>query len=135
VDALKNKSFSEYAPSLNGAPIIYGLVASFVTALVSILITTLVMGWTSVAEAKLSTITYVLNMVAVVVGSMMAARQAGNKGWYYGGITGLAYAVLITALGLLMVQGPVFNANNLFQTVLMGLIGAFGGMIGVNLKK
>jgi putative membrane protein (TIGR04086 family) len=132
---MKNKSFSEYAPNFSGSPVIYGLVASFVTALISILITTLVLGWSSVTEAKLSTITYVLNMVAVVIGSMLSARQAGNRGWYYGGLTGLCYAVLITLLGLLMVQGPVFNLNNLFQSILMGLIGAFGGMIGVNLKK
>src|SRR6476469_5047557 len=102
---MKTKPLAEYAPNLGGMPVLYGLVASFVTALVSILITTLVMGWTSVAEAKLSTITYVLNMAAVVIGSVLSAKQAGNRGWYYGGLTGLCYAVLITLLGLLMVTG------------------------------
>lgn len=126
---------AEFAPNFSGAPVLYGLVASFVTAFVAILITTLIMGWTSVAEANLSAITYVLNMVAVVVGSVLAARQAGVKGWYYGGLTGLAYAVLITLLGVMMAAGPVFNLNNLFQTILMGLVGGFGGMIGVNLKR
>ena len=132
---MSKKQFADYAPQFGGAPVVYGLIASFITAVVCILITTLIMGWTSLEEAKLSTITYVLNMVAVVVGSMLSAKQAGNKGWYYGGLTGLSYAVLITLLGLMMVTGPVFNANNLFQTLLMGLIGGFGGMIGVNLRK
>ncbi|MBL0387478.1 TIGR04086 family membrane protein [Tumebacillus sp. ITR2] len=132
---MKNNPLSDYAPNFGGTPVLYGLVAAFGTAIISILITTLLMGWTSIAEARLSGITYVLNMVAVVVGSLFAARQAGTRGWYYGALTGLSYAVLITLLGLLMVDGPLFNLNNLFQTVLMGLIGAFGGMIGVNLRK
>ncbi|HEU4964312.1 MAG TPA: TIGR04086 family membrane protein [Bacilli bacterium] len=126
---------AEFAPNLGGAPVVYGLVASFVTAFVSILITALIMGWTSVAEANLSTITYVLNMVSVIVGSLLAARQAGNKGWYYGGMTGLAYAILITFLGVLMAADAVFNLNSLVQLILMGLVGGFGGMIGVNLKR
>lgn len=132
---MKNKALTEYAPNLGGMPVLYGLVASCVTALVSILITTLVMGWTSIAEASLPTITYVLNMASVVIGSLLAARQAGNRGWYYGGLTGLCYAVLITMLGMLMVAGQAFNMNTLVQTVLMGLVGGFGGMIGVNLRK
>jgi len=132
---MKSNPLGEYAPNFRGTPVLYGLVASFVTALISILITTLVMGWSSVAEAKLGTITYVLNMAAVVVGSFIAARSAGNKGWYYGGLTGLLYAVLITLLGLLMVATAEFNMNNLIQVILMGLVGAFGGMIGVNLRK
>ncbi|PWK08976.1 TIGR04086 family membrane protein [Tumebacillus permanentifrigoris] len=132
---MKNNLFTDYTPNFGGTPVLYGLVAAFSTALISILVTTLLLGWTSIAEARLSSITYVLNMVAVVVGSMLAARHAGTKGWYYGALTGLCYAVLITLLGLLMVSGPLFNLNNLFQTILMGLIGAFGGMIGVNLRK
>ena len=132
---MKNKSLSEYAPNFRGTPVLYGIVAALVTAFILILLTTLVMGWTSISEAKLSTITYVMNMIAAVVGSMIAAREAGQRGWYYGGLTGLAYAVLITLLGLLMVQGPIFNLNNLFHTILLGLIGGFGGMIGVNLRK
>jgi putative membrane protein (TIGR04086 family) len=132
---MKSKPLADYAPNFGGMPVLYGLVASFITAFVSILITTFVMGWTSVAEANLSSITYVLNMISVLVGSMLAARQAGSRGWYYGGLTGLSYAVLITLLGLLVVTGPMFNMNTLFQDILMALVGGFGGMIGVNLRK
>lgn len=132
---MKNNPLSDYTPNFGSMPVLYGLVAAFGTAFVAILLTTLLMGWTSIAEARLSGITYVLNMVAVVVGSVMSARSAGTKGWYYGALTGLCYAVLITLLGLLMVSGPLFNLNNLVSTVLMALIGAFGGMIGVNLRK
>lgn len=132
---MKNKTLSEYAPHFRGAPVLYGIVAALVTAFILILLTTFVMGWTSIPEAKLGAITYVMNMIAALVGSMMAAREARQRGWYYGGLTGLAYAVLVTLLGLLMVQGPIFNLNSLFHTILLGLIGGFGGMIGVNLRK
>jgi putative membrane protein (TIGR04086 family) len=131
---LKSKPLAEYA-SFRGTPVLYGLIASFITAFVCILVTTLVIGWTSVNEASLGTITYVLNMLSVLVGSILAARQAGSKGWYYGGLTGLLYALLITLLGLLAVQGPSFTLNHLLQDIIMALVGGFGGMIGVNLKR
>ena len=132
---MKNKTLSEYAPHFRGTPVLYGIVAALVTAFILILLTTFVMGWTMIPEANLGKITYVMNMIAALVGSMMAARSAGQRGWYYGGLTGLAYAVLVTLLGLLMVRGPLFNLNSLFNTILLGLIGGFGGMIGVNLRK
>lgn len=132
---MKSNPLAEYAPNFGGMPVLYGLIASFITAFASILITTFVMGWTSVAEANLSSITYVLNMVSVLVGSLLAARQAGNRGWYYGGLTGLSYAVIVTLLGLVVVSGPAFSMNTVFQDLLMMLVGAFGGMIGVNLRK
>ncbi|MFD2169359.1 TIGR04086 family membrane protein [Tumebacillus lipolyticus] len=132
---MKSKPLADYAPNFGGMPVLYGLVASFITAFISILLTTFVMGWTSVAEANLSSITYVLNMISVLVGSMMAAKQAGNRGWYYGGLTGLCYAILITLLGLIVVSGPAFSFNTIVQDILMALVGGFGGMIGVNLRK
>ncbi|ASS74628.1 TIGR04086 family membrane protein [Tumebacillus algifaecis] len=132
---MKSNPLADYAPNFGGMPVLYGLIASFITAFVSILITTFIMGWTSVAEANLSSITYVLNMLSVLVGSLLAARQAGNRGWYYGGLTGLCYAVLITLLGLVVVSDSVFNLNTLFQNTIMALVGGFGGMIGVNLRK
>jgi len=128
-------SFGEYATSFRGTPILTGLIASFVAAFVSIAVTAIVIGWSSIPESSLPSITYVLNMVSVLIGALLSARQAGNKGWYYGGLTGVLYAVLITMLGLLMVTESAFRMNDLVQILLMGGVGAFGGMIGVNLRK
>src|SRR3569833_1394431 len=105
---MKNKPLSEYAPHFRGTPVLYGIVAALVPAFILILLTTFVMGWTMIPEAKLGSITYVMNMIAALVGSMMAARAAGQRGWYYGGLTGLTYAVFVSLFGLLLVFGLLF---------------------------
>jgi putative membrane protein (TIGR04086 family) len=129
---MNGKSLSDIAPRLGGAPILRGLLTALVFAFISILLTSMIVTWTFVAEARLPTITYLINMLASLVGAFVAARIAGEKGWYYGGITALAYSVTITVIGL-FVASVSFTLYNVVQIALMALVGMFGGMIGVNM--
>ncbi|GIM47218.1 hypothetical protein DNHGIG_27670 [Collibacillus ludicampi] len=128
---MNGKPLSDITPRLGGAPILRGLLTALVFAFICILLTSMIVTWTSMAEARLPTITYIINMLASLIGAFVSARIAGEKGWYYGGITALAYSVIITVIGLL-VASVSFTLYNVVQIALMSLIGMFGGMIGVN---
>lgn len=130
---MKGKQLSHFAPHISGRPVLQGLVYAFAVAIAAIILAAMLITWTSIPEAKLPVITYIINLVSVLTGSFVAARRAGEKGWYYGGITGLFYTVFITILGLLLVSAS-FTLHNLLQIVLLSAIGSLGGMIGVNVR-
>jgi putative membrane protein (TIGR04086 family) len=127
---MNGKSLSDFAPRL-GSPILRGMLTSLVFAFICILVTSMIVTWTSLSESSLPTITYLINMVASLLGAFVSARKAGEKGWYFGGITALAYAVTITVIGL-VVASVSFSLYHVVQIALMSLVGIFGGMIGVN---
>ncbi|GAX91466.1 TIGR04086 family membrane protein [Effusibacillus lacus] len=131
---MKGKSLSDMAPRLGGTPVLYGLIYAFAVAFSALLLVSIVLTWTSIPETKLPVMTYVINLAAVLTGSFAAARRTGEKGWYYGGLTGLFYSVAITILGLLIVSAS-FTLHNLVQITLLSAIGALGGVVGVNIRR
>ncbi len=79
-----------------------------------------------------------LSMIAVTFGALVAgfasARLAGEKGLLYGTVSGLLLLVLTTAVGWLLVPDGV--GSLLWVRVLLMLGGgAFGGILGVNVKR
>lgn len=128
---MNGKPLADFAPRL-GAPILKGLTVSLIFAFVCILFTSMLVTWTSMMEARLPLITYLINIMSSLIGAFVAARKAGHKGWYYGGLTALIYSVTITGIGLLVATVFSFTLYNVLQILLMTLIGGFGGMIGVN---
>jgi putative membrane protein (TIGR04086 family) len=133
VPAMKWKTPMENTPRRDqGVPVLYGLIASLLTALLCIFVAASIVAWTPVSELQLPYITYTINVVAVLVGALLAARRGGQRGWYYGGLTGGIYALMIHGIGLLFL-GSALSAAMIVQVIVLALIGAFGGMIGVNL--
>lgn len=55
------------------------------------------------------------------------------KGWYYGGMTGLIYGLIILAARFLAFDLPL-NVVSLYLLAGMFLIAALGGIIGVNMQ-
>lgn len=130
---MKGKQLGNIAPHIGGAPVLQGLIYAFTVAIVAVVLAAMIVTWTSMPEAKLPVVTYGINLISVLTGSFMAARRAGEKGWYYGGLTGLFYTISVTILGLLLVSAS-FTLHNLFQIALLSVIGSLGGVIGVNVK-
>lgn len=128
---MKGKSLSDMTPRLGGIPVLQGLIYAFAVAFGAILLASVLVTWTSVPEAKLPVITYIINLAAVLTGSFVAARRSKEKGWYYGGLTGLFYSLAITILGLMLVSAS-FTLHNVVQIAILTAVGGLGGVLGVN---
>ncbi|BCJ88130.1 TIGR04086 family membrane protein [Effusibacillus dendaii] len=128
---MKGKSISDIAPRFGGTPILTGLLYALIIAFGAVILSAMTITWTAIPESKLPVITYIINVAAALIGSFTAARKAGERGWYYGGITGLIYSVLITILGLMLVSAA-FTLHNVVQIAILSAIGGLGGVIGVN---
>lgn len=130
---MKGKSLSNIAPHIGGAPVLQGLIYAFAVAIVAVILAAMVVTWTSLPEAKLPFVMYIVNLASVLTGAFVSARRAGERGWYFGGLTGLFYSISVTILGLLLVSAS-FTLHNLFQIALLAVIGSLGGVVGVNMR-
>lgn len=128
---MKGKSIGDMAPRFGGTPVLQGLIYAFAVAVSALILASLLVTWTSVSESALPTITYIVNLAATLTGAFAAARRARERGWYYGGLTGLLYSLLITILGFIIMSAS-FSLATLVQIAILSVIGGLGGVIGVN---
>ncbi len=118
----------------NSASIVTGLLFTFGLVLIGSLVTALLISFTDLRENTLPYFSYAINMIGLLIGGMVTGRRCGSRGWYYGGLTGLAYFAFVLLVGFLGFDAPLELATLLY---LLGafVIGAAGGVIGVNMSR
>ena len=132
---MKHKLWRDLRSDMNGSPLVLGVVAAFITSLLATLVMSAVYTWTDVPETTLPYTAYTINAISVLVGSILAARSAGARGWYYGGASALLFSAALAVVGSLVDLSAAFQGETIVRIILLALIGAFGGMVGVNLRR
>ncbi len=127
--------WTDLKTDFHGSPLILGIIVAFVTSLMCTLVMAGIYTWSSFSEGTLPYAAYTINAISALIGAMTAARNAGTRGWYYGGITALLFSAMLAIVGSLVDMSAAFQMQTLVRIALLGLIGAFGGTIGVNLKR
>lgn len=117
-----------------GKPILTGLMYTLVMVLASAFIFALLLYFTSLSDSHLPLISYIITGTSLTVGGFVSGKKAGAKGWYYGGVTGAIYGVLLAIIGFLAFNAA-FTLRDLSLAVLSFLFGALGGILGVNSRK
>ena len=116
-------------------PIFYGTTWALFTAVILTLLVSFWAHFRTLSPAHIVVFAYVVHCVSVLIGSLAASRSARERGWYYGGLTGLVYAVIMVGIGIAVDNTFSMDPSGLFRVLLMVLIGAFGGIIGVNTRS
>lgn len=118
--------------TLRRFPIVYGFSWSLFLAVLGTLLVSLWAHFANLSDTHVTIAAYIVHCVAVLFGAIGASRCAKERGWYYGGLTGLLYAVVMVLIGVVVYNTFTFDASGLFRVLVMALIGAFGGIIGIN---
>lgn len=118
------------SPRIN-SPLLTGLLVSFTIVLLGSVITALLLRFTATPESSLPSFTYSINGLALLVGGWFAGRKAKQRGWLYGGLTGILYVGIILLIGFLAFDTAMRVQPLLFILCATGL-GAIGGIFGVN---
>lgn len=116
------------------SPIFSGLLYSLTVMTLGTLITSLLLLVTSTQESSLTTITSIIHGISLFVGGWVSGKRAGSRGWYYGGLLGILYSILIFIVGFLALDSG-FSLQFLKLIALSFASGAVGGMLGVNSRK
>ncbi|MBC8080981.1 MAG: TIGR04086 family membrane protein [Gorillibacterium sp.] len=127
-----NMEHSEKTPL--AAPILGGMIWAFGMMAIGALILSLMLALTDQKESSLPSATYVIHALSAVIGGMVAGKKSGARGWYAGGATGILYAALLFLIGFLGFD-RAFQLQSLLFVAAAFAVGAFGGIIGVNMKK
>ncbi|WP_339063904.1 TIGR04086 family membrane protein [Tepidibacillus marianensis] len=112
-------------------PILAGLVYTFSIAILSSIILTLLLYFTSLSEQSLPLLIYITTAISLLTGGFKTGKLAATRGWYFGGITGAIYGLVLTLIWFLGFNLG-FQLRLLAIILLSFLFGSLGGMFGVN---
>jgi putative membrane protein (TIGR04086 family) len=111
-----------------------GLLYSFISMGIITIMVSLFLLLTSMKEESLSVLIYFIHGISLMIGGFVTGKRIEKKGWYYGGLTGVIYSLIILLVGFLGFDASM-NLITLSIFILSFSSGALGGIIGVNSKK
>lgn len=129
INAMKNVPKAHMA-----SPLLSGILYASIWLAMGALLMSMLLRWGSMQENELPTYSLVVHGCSALAGGFVSGRRARQRGWYYGGMLGIAYAVLILLVSFLA-SNTGFSGKTLTMFVETLLCGSFGGMIGVNTKR
>ncbi|MBD2870424.1 TIGR04086 family membrane protein [Paenibacillus arenilitoris] len=121
-------------PPLIASPLLAGVLFSIVWLAAGALLLSLLLHFTDMKESSLPSSAFLVHSFAALAGGFTAGKRSEKKGWYHGSILGLLYGVMIMIVSFLAQNASLTWHSALLLGAAL-LAGAFGGMIGVNLKK
>lgn len=116
------------------SPILTGLVYAVICMAVGALTLSLILTMTSMEEKNLPAYVNLVHGLSVLIGGYAGGKKTGQKGWYAGGLLGILYCVIIYIVGFLGLDASL-SLQTLFVFIGAFLVGALGGILGVNAKK
>ncbi len=116
------------------SPVIAGLTYAMLVAGTATILCSLLLAVTSLREQSMPVYVYVIHALSVFIGGFITARRSGEKGWMRGGYLGLLYGLIVFLVSYLG-----FHVEPALRTLMFliscFIIGAFGGMLGVNVRR
>ena len=112
----------------------YGLLMILVLVTSMSLILSLLLQFTDLTTDMLTWLFYATAFIALFIGGFIAGGKGKEKGWILGGLTGIAYTMLIFLIQYLGYNDP-FDAKQWLFHLMFLLIAMFGGIFGVNLRS
>ena len=79
------------------------------------------------------TLFMLLFLFALLIGTIVAVKTYGSKGWIIGLSVGCIFYISLYLIGILFGAEATLTGYDFIKFVLCILIGAFSGMLGVNL--
>ncbi|MNJ63475.1 hypothetical protein D3C77_593790 [compost metagenome] len=87
-----------------------------------------------IEESDLHSYIYIVHSLSALFGGLVSGKRAGRKGLYQGAITGFFYGVLLFMISFLALDSSL-SWSDLSLLLPALIIGALGGVLGVNLHR
>jgi putative membrane protein (TIGR04086 family) len=116
------------------SPMLSGLLYAAIWLAIGALVLSVLLRWGNMEENALPLYSLIVHGAAALAGGFVSGRRSGQRGWYYGGLLGLIYGVLVLLIGFLAANAAI-SPRTLAMLAETLLAGAVGGMIGVNAKR
>ncbi|REE84329.1 putative membrane protein (TIGR04086 family) [Paenibacillus taihuensis] len=129
INAMKN------VPKVHMAsPMLSGILYSSIWLALGALLLSAMLRFGSMQETQLPMYSLIVHGCSSLAGGFVSGKRSGARGWYYGGLLGIAYGILILIVSFLASNTGI-SGRTLTMLLETLLCGALGGMIGVNAKR
>ncbi|MEQ6375799.1 TIGR04086 family membrane protein [Bacillaceae bacterium S4-13-58] len=116
-----------------GVALLYGWVSILLVMLVSSFIFALILRFTDLGGKSTEAITWVLGVLALVIGGIVTGLKGKEKGWLLGLLTGAGF-IFITILLQYLGYNQSYSLNQVWLHVTYLFAGLVGGVIGVQIN-
>ncbi len=108
---------------------------SYAVALILLLILAVFVTFTSFKEENIKIAVSIINGITVILSGTLACRRVKTLGWLNGGIEGVFYTLLLFLISILIFDNFNFGLSMILSVAIAFVLGAVGGIIGINLKR
>ncbi|MNW54399.1 hypothetical protein D3C74_319980 [compost metagenome] len=115
-------------------PTLSGLWYAFLWMMIGALGLSLLLQSEMIEETHLGKYIYIVHSISALFGGLVSGKRAGRKGLLQGSVTGLFYGVLLFIISFLALDSSL-SLSDLSLLIPALIIGAVGGVLGVNLHK
>lgn len=115
--------------------ILKNVALSYVATLILLLIFAFLFTYTEIPVDCVSPAVFVITLFSVMFSAVLTGRNAQEKGWLVGLMSGFVYMVILYILGSIFFADISFNINGILMIFCGMFFGAIGGIIGINNKK
>lgn len=109
-----------------------GLLISFVTTLIGILIFALILTLTNLSENTIPVVIIAISFVSILIGTTISTRKIHKNGMINGGIVGGIYVLLLYIISSLVNTGFTLNIYTIIMMIAGIIAGLIGGILGIN---
>jgi putative membrane protein (TIGR04086 family) len=115
--------------------LISGVLVGYAITCIVFLAYSMLITFTSLSDDKTSLVVAAATLVSVIVAGFDAARGASTRGWFWGIMAGLVYAIILLVLMALVIKSVAVDSRTLTIVILSVAGGGLGGVVGINFKK
>ncbi|MCL2592676.1 MAG: TIGR04086 family membrane protein [Defluviitaleaceae bacterium] len=126
---MKNEQKSQVSNLITGILIAYAITAVVFIGYAMLLT------YTNMTENNISLIVTITSIAAAIVAGFDAAKGAKNRGWLWGMIAGVFYALILICIMIWIQRAATFDSRTLTLIVLSIASGGLGGVLGINFNN
>ena len=115
--------------------LISGVLVGYAITCIIFLGYSMLITYTALTEEKMPLVAAGATLISVIVAGFDAARGAEDKGWFWGIMAGLIYAVIFIIIMMIVAKSFSPDPRTLSALVLSLAGGGLGGVIGINFKN
>ena len=113
--------------------ILKGLTFSIIFTLVLFFIFAIILRFSNISDSIIPGIVLIVSIISILCGATICTKKAKSQGWLWGGSVGGIYALLLYIISSLTLTGFSFSFTTIYLILGYILIGAIGGIIGINI--
>lgn len=113
--------------------VLRGLIWALIVTAITTIIFSFVMNRAPIEEKVFNIIYVVITCLALVLGSIIAVKSYGSKGWLVGLAVGCIFYITLYILGVIFGAEATLTIYDFIKFALCIFIGLLSGMLGINL--